>query len=347
MSLPASSRPFRALWLAAALYLTAVPASAVPADGEARLPEQVDEASGLSYSSGEAWLWTHNDNINDPGSMRRVTPFVYAISADGTERLRVELVGMTQRDWEAIDNTRLDGEDMLVIADSGDNRDSWPDYVLWFVPEPQPAGELAEIKAAPTAALRFRYPDGPADTEAMVIDAAGRQALLLTKRESPPRMFALPLADRELFDARSGKSDRRRLQKLPVHEAQPLGALGGLVPTDPINWLLSSFTGGEANLPTGMALSRDGRLLAVLTYSSLYFYRRNPGDSWAEAIRQPVATRSLPHIDQWEGLALSADGRYVSIVREGIGDGTLIHLKTPGGTQASPGSRPDATRGQD
>ena len=298
---------------------------------EAELPTGIDEASGLAYSGRLSdLLWTHNDNINDPGSMRRVTPFLYGITPDGQRRLRVELTGLVQRDWEAIESAQLDGQATLVVADSGDNRDSWPDYALWFIPEPDPtATDAGETRTAPSALLRYRYPGGPADTEAMTIDANAGQVLLLTKREQPPRLFALPLAARHAFKAGGGKSHRERLAEAPVHEARAIGPMGGLVPTDPINWLLSPLTGGQTSLPTDMALSADGRLLAVLTYSSLYFFRREPGQGWAEAIRRPIASRSLPRIDQWEGLAFAGDGRHVSIVREGAGVGSLRHLEIP------------------
>ncbi|MCL7745139.1 hypothetical protein LV476_09350 [Guyparkeria hydrothermalis] len=315
-----------------ALLVTLLCAPAAPASppNEAELPAQIDEASGLAYSTQHpTLLWTHNDNINDPGSMRRVTPFLYGISPDGQPRVRVELTGLTQRDWEAIESTRLDGVDTLVVADSGDNLGSWPDYALWFIPEPETLPASGRVSTSPTALLRYRYPDGPADTEAMAIDTASGEVLLLSKREDPPRLFSLPLSARHSYDADHGDSDRERLRESPVHEARPVGPMGGLVPTDPINWLLSPLTGRQTSLPTDMALSPNGRVLGVLTYSSLYFFHREPGEGWAEAIRRPIASRSLPRIEQWEGLAFSADGRYVSIVREGTGAGTMRYLEIP------------------
>ncbi|MFN2382099.1 MAG: hypothetical protein ABR561_06050 [Guyparkeria sp.] len=307
-------------------------APTVPAEHE--LPAIIDEASGLAHSQRhEALLWTHNDNINAPGSMQRVTPLVHGIDLDGKPRLSIELEGVTQRDWEAIESAAIDGRQSLVVADSGDNRDSWPDYVLWFIDEPGEIPPRATTQSlSPSHLLRFRYPDGPADTEAMVVDPLGGQVLMLTKREDPPRLFALPLSAREPFPAEG--SPRERLAGAKVHEAQLLGPMAGLIPTDPINWLLSPLTGRQTSLPTGMALSPDGRLLAVLTYSSLYLYRRNVGERWAEAINRPVASRSLPRIDQWEGIAFGPDGNQLYVVREGSGPGTLLHLTVPEAAKA-------------
>ena len=303
---------------------------------EHELPAAIDEASGLTLSvRHERLFWTHNDNINDPGSSERVTPRLHGIDPEGRPRLSLELEGVIQRDWEAIDNARLDGSSSLVVADTGDNRDSWPDYVLWFVDEPPGLPSSAqEQRLTPSHLLRFHYPDGPADTEAMVVDPQGGQILLLTKGEDPPRLFALPLTARQPF-AEEG-SPRQRLERAPVHEARLLGPMGGLVPTDPINWLLSPLTGRQTNLPTGMALSSDNRLLAVLTYSSVYFYHREPGGRWTEAIRRPVASRSLPRIDQWEGIAFDREAGSLTIVREGTGSGTLLHLVVPEAARVAP-----------
>jgi len=303
---------------------------------EASLPAGIDEASGLARSlQHPELLWTHNDNINDPGSMRRVTPFLYGISADGRRRLRLELTGVIQRDWEAVECARIGGRDTLVVADSGDNRDSWPDYVLWFLPEPGTLPASGKARAAPQALLRYRYPDGPADTEAMTVDPSSDRILLLSKREEPPRLYALPLSAREPFSTDGQRSERERLRQAAIHEARPLGPMSGLVPTDPINWLLSPLTGRQTSMPTDMALSPDGHLLAVLTYSSLYFYRRAPDADWATAIGRPIASRSLPRIEQWEGIAFSGDGGHVTIVREGTGAATMLRLEVPEAARAT------------
>lgn len=330
--------PILTLLLTALLGATAPCVLANPGPPvEASLPAGIDEASGLARSlQHPALLWTHNDNINDPGSMRRVTPFLYGISPDGHRRLSLEVTGVIQRDWEAVECARVDGRGTLIVADSGDNRDSWPDYVLWFLTEPQTLPASGKARAAPQAVLRYRYPGGPADTEAMTVDPAGDRILLLSKRQEPPRLYTLPLADREPFSADDERSERERLREAGIHEARPLGPMGGIVPTDPINWLLSPLTGRQTSMPTDMALSPAGHLLAVLTYSSLYFYRRDGDQGWAEAIRRPVASRSLPRIEQWEGLAFSGDGRYVTIVREGSGPATMLRLEVPEAARATP-----------
>ncbi len=304
--------------------------SAPEAVANRELPADIDEASGLALSTREAGLlWTHNDNINDPGSMERVTPYLFGITPSGELRARLRLEDVTQRDWESIESARIDDRDLLIVADSGDNRDSWPDYVLWFIPEAPSASPESEVGVSPEALLRYRYPDGPADTESMVFDPRTNRILLLTKREDPPRMHSLPADARHPFPDEPGLSDRQRLESAPVEVADRVGTMARLQPTDPINWMLSPLTGSQTNRPTGMALSPDGSILAVLTYTSLYFFDRGNETDWDEAITHPVASRSLPRIDQWEGLAFSSDGRHLYVVREGTGPDTLLRLDVP------------------
>ncbi len=325
--------PRGAVWLCVVLLAASGPPAlqaALAPLSELELPPVVDEASGLAQSlSHPGWLWSHNDNINDPGSPQRVTPYLYGISTQGGCGVSLELQGVTQRDWESIDSTRIDDRDTLIVADSGDNRDSWPDYVLWFVPEPEALDNRETLRIGPDALLRYRYPDGPADTEAMVFDRHSDRILLLTKREDPPRLYRLPVDARVPVDMTADRSNRERLEAAPVRQASLVGELSRLPPTDPINWLLSPLTGSQTNRPSGMALSSDGTILAVLTYSSLYFFHRPAGASWQTAIKRIVASRSLPRIDQWEGIAFSADDQQIYVVREGGGPGNLIRLDVP------------------
>lgn len=312
--------------LIASILVAASSIQASPAPPAASLPAWIDEASGLARSLRHPdLLWTHNDNINHPGSAQRVTPLLYGINPDGQQRTSLELTGVIQRDWESIECALVDDQEMLIVADSGDNRDSWPDYVLWFIPEPETLSVTGKAQVEPEALLRYRYADGPADTEAMTVDPASDQILLLSKREKPPHLYALSLSEREPFPPANGRNEQQRLAEAAVHEARLIGPMGGLVPADPIGRLFAPLT----NLPTGMALSADGQLLAVLTYSSLYFFHHRAEQGWGETIRRPIASRSLPHIDQWEGISFSGDGRYVTIVREGSGDGAMLHLAVP------------------
>ncbi len=315
----------------------------------ARLPAPINEASGLAPSSRHPGVyWTHNDNIDLPASSRKSQPIIFALGGGALpDQLQgsLTLTGATQRDWEAITTAQIAGQPMLIIGDIGDNRGTWPDYRLWFVPEPATLG--ANATATPTALLRFRYPDqtptnardqgktsAPArqrgfDAESMAFDSRSQEILILTKREKPARLFALPLAARTALMPNSRITINQQIRQAPVATARLIASLPALPAPDFISWLLHPFISPYADQPTDMALSPDGRTLVVLTYSALYFFHRAPSASWKSALAAPVESQALPFIDQWEGISYSPDGKQLLIVREGSGTDTVLRMPTP------------------
>src|SRR5690606_15748627 len=59
---------------------------------------------------------------------------------------------------------------------------------------------------------------------------------------------------------------------------------------------------------TAADISPDQRTLAVMTYGSVLFYRRNAGESWANAAARTPEAHDIPPIPQAEALAWSAGG---------------------------------------
>lgn len=327
-------RPLLAILIFASLATPFRTGLAAPVSYE-QLPDIIDEASGLTPSRLDPSLfWTHDDNVNLPHSPKGGMPWLFAIDAEGNLKARLLIEGVKRRDWEAISSLDWQGKPTLLIGDIGDNRESWPNYRLWLVPEPKLAHgkTAAELNALPTGLLRFRYPDGSHDAESLAVDTVDRQILILTKRQRPARLFALPISAIRPILPHTGWSNRtiiRRAESAAYKHmvtAKPIATLPELNPTDPIAWLLSPLIGHRAYCPTDMALSHNGRLLAVLTYAAIYFFERRPGQSWAEAVRHPVDSLSLPFIDQWEGISFDRDQRNLIVVREGSGPRTLLRL---------------------
>lgn len=327
----------RWLWLAAFLLLPQMAEAA-------SLPAAVDEASGLTASgwSPERY-WTHNDNINLPASARTSPPILFAINPDGALLGRLTLTGVKQRDWEGITQIPLDGHPTLIVGDIGDNRDLWPDYALWFVSEPMTLS--SEQAAAPEALLRFRYPDqtpapkrpggftGGHDAESLAVDTTAGQVVILTKREKPARLFAVPLSARTAISLTPQGNLSPSLKKCPVVVATPLATLPPLPAPSVWQQLLAPFIAPYADQPTDLAISPDGRWVAVLSYAAIYYFSRPAGRSWAAVFQHPAAIDPLPHIDQWEGLSFSADGQRVMVAREGRGDDTLLVRDLPDGVR--------------
>ncbi len=243
---------------------------------------QLGEISGLAASHAhDGVLWA----INDGGNPARL----YAISRRGRLLARYEVEGASNQDWEDLSSFELGGRRYLLLADTGDNAGRRRGFSLHVFEEP---AKLANGKLKPAWTIRARWPDGPRDCEAVAVDAAAGQVLLVSKKRVPPELFSLPLAD----------------PRGAVVEARRIGRLAGvpqvgeeLQRKDPrLAALFSQVTAAD--------VAPDRRSLAVLTYGSVLFYHRGEGEDWAEATARAPETHDIPPIPQAEALAWSAGG---------------------------------------
>jgi len=251
--------------------------------------KQLNEASGLQAGVGGVF-YVHNDD----GAR------LFVIDATGRNLGVCDVEGAKNRDWEDI--TRVPGAQgpLLVIGDIGDNHASRSELSLYFLPESNP--DCADSGLHVSHRLRFRYPDGPRDTEALAYDPASSMLLLLTKRDKPPRLYGLPL-DLALWNHEL--------------EAEFLGTVPGFRPPTRGDILRHPGRGLRVSQPTGMDISPDGRTAAVITYRSLYLFARSETESWPEAFqRQPVEYLGPPGL-QDEAVSFSLDGRSVFVTTEG------------------------------
>lgn len=261
------------------------------------------EASGLAASRRDPdLLWAVNDSGN--------RPVLYALAADGRELGRVTLAGVDNGDWEDLAAFTWRGEPWLLVADVGDNRGQRSQVVLHVLREPQADDQgrfVGEVR--PDWSLRFSYPDGPRDCEALTVDPVAGQILLLSKRSAPPVLYRLPL--------------------LPSVDARPLvatliGPLDTIPPPTPADLLLPY--GRYRSQPTAMDLSADGRELVILTYRHAYLLHRIPGQEWDVVLDEAPQTIALPDLltlSQREAACFSADGQSLFVTGEGAGAALL------------------------
>lgn len=278
-----------------AIAAVAIAAAAIPLHAAERGAERfvvadpgVTEASALAASSAEGILWT----LNDSGG----APAIHAIGEDGAAHGRVTIRGVKNRDWEAMAAFSLDGEPRLLIADTGDNRGHHETVRLHIIREPARNRDRFPASVPVERTIVFRYEDGPRDVEAVAVDAAAGEILLLTKRDTPPRIYSLPLR------ARGSGLVARKI---------------GTVPTiPPPNFLEQKFDPYGAQ-PTSISLAPDGSALALLTYKAAYLYQRRAGESWTDALARDPERLPIPRLPQAEGIAFSRDGRSIFVISEG------------------------------
>jgi len=181
----------------------------------------------------------------------------------------MKVKGAGSRDWEDITRVMGDEGPLLVVADTGDNLATRKKASLYFIPEPADGDFEGDLKVQHR--LDVRYPDGPHDVEAVAYDSSSDMILFLTKRDKPPRLYGIPL-DLALWEEDV--------------EAVFLATVPGFRPPTRMEILGNPKRGIWISQPTGMDISPDGRTAAVITYRSLYLFRRGDNETWAEAFQR-------------------------------------------------------------
>jgi hypothetical protein len=214
---------------------------------------------------------------------------------DGGDRLRVFVLDRSCRVRRLIEN-RLDPYDVedlargpdgtLWLADTGDNDEVRRTVAVELLTE---AGEAT--------LFRFRYPEGPHDAEALLVDRRGRPYLVSKD----------PLTAAVYTPAGTPGTDRSApLRRVATLQFPPTGTPGGPV--------------GAASqvVVTGGAVSPDGTRLALRTYTDAYLWSAPDGDV-AAALRSGRPERiPLPATAQGEAIAFAPDGRSLLTSTEGL-----------------------------
>jgi len=248
------------------------------------------EASGLAHSRRrQNLLWV----INDGGE----EPLLHAVTPEGEALGAVRVAGAENRDWEDLAAFSYEGSSWLLVADIGDNGGIRDHLTLYVVPEPEPAdGEVA-----PAWTVRYTYPDGPHDAEAVAVDGEAGHIYVLTKRTEPAELHTLPLRPA----ASAGvliSTLVTGLDSLPAREE----AAGLLAAAVPYHWQ-----------PTGMDMAADGSAVAVLTYADVYYYPRRQAETWADALAREPLPLGMPLVPIAEAVAFDERGRSLFITAEG------------------------------
>lgn len=252
----------------------------------------IDEASGIAVSRRNPDLiWVHEDS----GAKARL----YAIDTGGSRRGRIKLEDADNDDWEDLAAFALDGKPYLLAADTGNNDADRDTLSLYVIAEPD-LDDDDKPELEPVARIDFRYPDGRRDTEAVAVDAANRRALLVTKRDIPPRLYSVALD----FDADE------------VIDAEFLGEITTLPMPGRADIAIAPKIDNYHWQPTAMDIAADGSAIALLTYGAVYYFPRAAGEDWTSALaRRPLAF-DIRRVRDAEALAFGADGRSLYITTE-------------------------------
>jgi hypothetical protein len=260
----------------------------------------LSEASGIAASNRrDDVFWANNDSCN-PHEL-----FAFDAQGVGLGRVKIDdyrLVDCPLGDWEDMASFQLDGRPYLVVGDVGDNFRWRRVLELKVVEEPELSVlPLRKDATAPLAwTIRFRYPDGYHDCEALAVDEASERVLLITKREIPAELYEVPL--------RADPDPAR------IHVAARVASLDTIPQPGERDVLEDPEYGAYRAEPTALALAGD--LGVVVTYGDAYVFERADGDGWGQALRRIPRRIALPYAGQREAATLSKDGRYLYVTSE-------------------------------
>ncbi|ACU35386.1 hypothetical protein [Actinosynnema mirum] len=196
----------------------------------------------------------------------------------------------------------------LWVSDTGDNARSRSTVALH-----------ALSRDGTTRLYRLTYPDGPHDAEALLLDAAGVPHVV-TKEALGQALVYRPV----------GALDEAA--PTPLEQVAALSLPSTDTPGGPRESRLVT------RLVTGGAMSRDGSVAALRTYTEAYLYPVADGDLVAALGREPVRV-PLPGEAQGEAIAFEPDGALLSASEFGDG-GTSSVVRSVSGAVDAAGAAP-------
>jgi hypothetical protein len=232
------------------------------------------EISGMARGRRDpSVLWVHEDS----GAQADV----HALTLSGRKRQTFRLAGVQAKDWEdmSIGPGPADGVDYLYLGDIGDNGKKRPEIVVHRVREPRVTdGSLTMLDGV--ASIRLRYPDGPANSEAMAVGADGTIYVITKSKGTRVYMARYP----------------QSTSSVNVMKRVPAGTLSPKVDM------------------SGADIRMDGRALLVRGYRMAWTWPIRPGESMATTLaREPCKTPTFRDEKQGESIAfLANDGSYTT-----------------------------------
>ena len=171
---------------------------------------------------------------------------------------------------------------------------------------------MANSRASPAWTVRFRWPDGARDCEAVAVDAAAGYVYLVAKKRVPPEVWRVPL---------------HPVGEEPV-AAERVGTLAGVVQPSAADLERNPVYGRYRSQITSADISADGRRFAALNYRTAYVFTRTDGEDWSAALAREPLDLALPWLPQAESLAFDSSGDAVWISSEKL-PAPLLQVSLP------------------
>jgi hypothetical protein len=246
--------------------------------------DSINEASGLAASRKNLnVLWTHNDS----GDLNRL----FALDIHGKHLGIYQVASFQARDWEdiAIGPGPEEDTDYLYIGDTGDNTTSHSLYYIYRIVEPDVESNQAPkdsiIAEENIETIIYKYPDGPRDAEAVMVDPVSKDIYIISKSDSTANVY---------------------LAQYP----QPIGEISTL------EYVIT------LNIPYIVAadISISGEEILLKTYTNIFYWRRDPTGIMRQVLLTAPATVPYSIEPQGESVCWAGDNSgYFTVSEELFG----------------------------
>lgn len=230
----------------------------------------IAEASGIAWSiKNPGTIWAHNDSGN-------TNELFLLEAATGKTLCRFQVTGSINLDWEDMEVSTgpVDGESYIYIADTGDNFELRRNYTIYRFIEPvyDPAfeGKSIPLENHGLDRIRFDYPDGSHDTEAMLVDPSTKDIFLITKSDVVSMLYVVPYPQ-------------------------------------PINELFPIFKAGEFSFRRATAAnsSTDGKKVVIKNREVIFYWEKTGDESMIELLS--TNPKKAPYLGEPIGEAICFD----------------------------------------
>lgn len=255
------------------------------------------EASGIVASRKfSGYYWSHNDSGNPN--------FIYLMDSTGKGLKEVEIKGAINRDWEDISLfVEKNGSSTLFIGDFGDNNSAWPFCTLYWVTEPD-INSIPIFSSTTSSSITFILPDGARDIECMLVDQNTKDVFLISKRDAKKRLYKI---------AASQLVPSQRVMAEFIQE------LNFSIPVSADNTI------AKAAYITSGTVSPDNTEIIVKSYTNLFYWRRNPGETIPQALNRPAKSIDYLLEPQGEAVGFKSSGNGFITVSESV-NGIMPHV---------------------
>ncbi len=244
--------------------------------------KRLSEISGLVASRKQPGiLWVHNDSGD--------RAIIYAINLQGRLVAEIQLIDDDGNNVVALDCEDIalapgtDNDDVLYLADIGDNPRSRETVRIYQLAEPQiidmPDDHVVR-KTAVCDVIKVSYPDGPRDAETLLVDPISGDIVIVSKDFIHARVYRIP----------SGPDDVITLEFLTQ-----------------MSW--GFMTGGD--------ISSDGSSILLRGYWNAQMWPRSSEGDWWTLLAVSGCPVALAVESQGEAIGFSADGLGYFTISEG------------------------------